>query len=245
MGLRGTRMRVGPALRFTVIVLKPFLLAVTKREWRGTEHITEIDGGLVLASNHLSWFDPIVISHMLVDNARPPRFLAKEAIFRVPFIGWIVTDAGQIPVYRETADAAKAIRDAVSAVERGECVVVYPEGTLTRDPDLWPMSAKTGAVRIALLSGRPLIPMAQWGAQRIMRPYKKELRIIPRKRIDIRVGAPIDLSDLPKGDLSPEVLRIGTDRLMDAITTLEAEIRQEQPPAERFVWRGARKEGTS
>lgn len=155
----------------------------------------------------------------------------------MPFIGWIVTDAGQIRVYRESADAAKSIRDAVTAVESGECVIVYPEGTLTRDPDLWPMSAKSGAVRIALMSGRPLIPLAHWGAQRIMRPYKKELRIIPRKRIEIRIGAPIDLSDLPAGDLSPETMRIGTERLMDAITALLAEIRGEQPPTQRFVWK--------
>jgi 1-acyl-sn-glycerol-3-phosphate acyltransferase len=217
--------------------VKPFLLLVTKREWRGVENLHLDDGGIVLAANHMSWIDPLLISHVLVNNGRPPRFLAKEAIFRVPFIGWIVTDAGQIPVYRESADAAKSIRAAVAAVESGECVIVYPEGTLTRDPDLWPMSAKSGAVRIALMSGRPLVPLAHWGAQHIMRPYKKELRIIPRKRIEIRIGTPIDLSDLPTGDLSPETMRIGTERLMDAITALLAEIRQEQPPATRFIWK--------
>jgi 1-acyl-sn-glycerol-3-phosphate acyltransferase len=230
-------MRVGPALRLTIFLVKPFLLLVTKREWRGVENLHLDDGGIVLAANHMSWIDPLLISHVLVNNGRPPRFLAKEAIFRVPFIGWIVTDAGQIPVYRESADAAKSIRDAVAAVESGECVIVYPEGTLTRDPDLWPMSAKSGAVRIALMSGRPLVPLAHWGAQHIMRPYKKELRIIPRKRIEIRIGTPIDLSDLPTGDLSPETMRIGTERLMDAITALLAEIRQEQPPATRFIWK--------
>ena len=237
MGLRKTKLRVGPALRLTIILVKPFLLLVTKRDWRGVENLHLDDGGIVLAANHMSWLDPLLISHVLVNNGRPPRFLAKEAIFRVPFIGWIVTDAGQIPVYRESSDAAKSIRDAVAAVESGECVIVYPEGTLTRDPDLWPMSAKSGAVRIALMSGRPLIPLAHWGAQHIMRPYKKELRIIPRKRIEIRIGTPIDLSDLPTGDLSPETMRIGTERLMAAITALLAEIRQEQPPATRFIWK--------
>ena len=237
MGLRRTKLRVGPALRLTIILVKPFLLLVTKRDWHGEENLHLDEGGIVLAANHMSWIDPLLISHVLVNNGRPPRFLAKEAIFRVPFVGWIVTDAGQIPVYRESADAAKSIRAAVAAVESGECVIVYPEGTLTRDPDLWPMAAKSGAVRIALMSGRPLVPLAQWGAQHIMRPYKRELRIIPRKHIDIRIGAPIDLSDLPAGDLSPETMRIGTERLMDAITALLAEIREEQAPAERFVWK--------
>lgn len=238
MGLRGARTRVGPGLWFTVIVLKPLLLAIMKRDWRGTENLHDDEGGIVVAANHMSWLDPIVISHLLVDHARPPRFLAKEAVFSVPFVGWVLRDAGQIPVYRESADAAKSVSAAVAAAKAGECVIVYPEGTLTRDPNLWPMSAKTGAVRIALESGRPLIPLAHWGVQDIMRPYKKELRIFPRRTVHVTVGTPIDLSDFEGRELTPDVLRAATDRLMDAITALVAQMRGEVAPKERFVWRG-------
>ena len=81
--------------------------------------------------------------------------------------------AEQIPVYRMTTDASQAFDAAVEAVQEGECVVVYPEGTITRQPDLWPMTGKTGAARIALAAGVPVVPVAQWGAHQILAPYAK------------------------------------------------------------------------
>src|SRR5690606_26072419 len=130
------------------------------------------------------------------DNGRPPRYLAKEAVFRVPVVGRIIKGAGQIPVYRETVDAARSVRDAVAAVEAGECVVVYPEGTITRDPELWPMTGKTGAARIALTTGAPVIPLGMWGAQDVMPPYRARLRLLPRKTMRVIAGEPVDLDDL-------------------------------------------------
>jgi 1-acyl-sn-glycerol-3-phosphate acyltransferase len=140
-------------------------------------------------------------------------------------------------VYRETADASSAVRDALAALAAGDCVVVYPEGTITRDPDLWPMSAKTGAVRLALMSGTPLVPMVQWGAHEVMGPYRKELKLLPRKTMRIRFGAPLDLSDLQGRPVDAATLAVASDRLMDAITAMLAEIRQQEPPATRMVYR--------
>lgn len=229
---------VGFWMRLAVVILWPFMMTFTKRRWEGTENLVpDDDGGIVLAANHISWFDPLVICHVCWDNDRPPRFLAKEALFRIPVAGRIIGGARQIPVYRESREAVAAVRAAVDAVERGECVIVYPEGTITRDPDLWPMSAKSGAARIALATGRPVVPLAHWGAQRIMGPYRKEFRILPRKTMQVRVGPPVDLSDLAGRPMEPDVLRQATERIMDAITALLAEIRQEQAPAQRFVWR--------
>lgn len=210
------------------------MMIFTKRDWQGTENLNTDDGGIIVAANHISWFDPLVISHALWDNDRPPRFLAKESVFRVPIAGSIITSAGQIPVYRETREAVAAVRDAVTAVNAGECVVVYPEGTITKDPNLWPMVGKTGAARIALATGRPVIPMAQWGATDVIRPYKKELRLLPRKTMHVRVGAPVDLSDLAGRPLDQATLEIATTRILDAMTQLLADIRGEQPPVERF-----------
>jgi 1-acyl-sn-glycerol-3-phosphate acyltransferase len=203
---------------------------VVRWEVEGTERITEADGGIIVAPNHTSWFDPPVVAFALWQADRPPRFLGKESVFRVPVFGWLIAHAGQIPVYRETAEARTAIRDALSAL-------VYPEGTITRDPGIWPMSAKTGAVRLALASGRPLFPMVQWGSHFVMGPYKKELRILPRKTIRIRVGDPIDLSDLDHSSPDAATLALGGERLMDAITAMLADIRQEEPPATRMVFR--------
>lgn len=231
------RARLGFSYRFAVFVLWPLMRYLVRWDIRGADVITDIDGGVVVAPNHLSWFDPPVVAFALWEADRPPRFLGKEAVFRVPVFGRIITNAGQIPVYRETADAASAIRAALAALDEGECVVVYPEGTITRDPDLWPMSAKTGAVRLALISGRPLVPMVEWGAHEVMRPYRKEFRILPRKTMHIRFGQPIDLSDLAERALDATTLAEASDRLMDAITAMEAEVRGEEPPSTRMVFR--------
>jgi len=229
------RRRLGWAFRFAVALIWPIMRLFVRWDVRGTENIAGVDGGVIVAPNHTSWFDPPVVAFALWNVDQPPRFLGKESVFRVPVIGRIIAAAGQIPVYRETADASAAIRDALAALERGECVVVYPEGTITRDPDIWPMSAKTGAVRLALQSGRPLVPMAQWGSHLVMRPYRKELKLLPRKTIHVRFGRPVDLADLRQAD-GPAVVT-GTDRLMDAITALVADARGERPPAQRYVHR--------
>lgn len=218
------RGRLGPAFRLAVFILKPFLTLFTKRDWRGTQYLAG-DGGIVLAANHLSWFDPLAISHILWENDRPPRFLAKDALFTVPFVGWVLRDTGQIPVVRGTRDAALAVEAAVDAARRGECVVVYPEGTITKDPDLWPARAKSGAARIALTSGVPLVPMAHWGPQEVMGPYRKEFRILPRKTMRVAVGPPVDLDDLRGRELTAEVLSIASTRLMEAITGLLEQLR--------------------
>lgn len=231
------RGRLGFSYRFAVAVLWPFMRVSVRWDIQGTEQLTDDEGGVIVSPNHLSWFDPLVVAFSLWQADRPPRFLGKESVFRVPVFGRIIRNAGQIPVYRETADASSAIRDALAALEAGECVVVYPEGTITRDPDLWPMSAKTGAVRLALISGRPLFPMAQWGSHEVMGPYRKEFRILPRKTMHVRVGPPIDLSDLAGAAADADAVAVASDRLMDAITAMLATLRNEPAPATRMVFR--------
>lgn len=222
----GRQHRLGFAYRFAAFVLWPFMMVFTKRDWHGTDNL-DVDSGMVLAANHLSWFDPIVISHVLWDNNRPPRFLAKDSLFRVPVVGWIMRSAGQIPVVRGSSDAAVAVQAAVDAAERGECVIVYPEGTITKDPDMWPMAAKTGAARIGLTARVPVIPMAHWGAQQVMGPYKKEMRLLPRKTMHVEVGPPVDLSDLYDRPIDADTLHEATERIMAAITQLLQQIRKE------------------
>ena len=226
--------KLGPGYRIAVFFLKPILVVFTKKDWRGFEQLKSVDGGVVVATNHTSWFDPFPVAHALYAHDRPPRFLGKESVFRIPIIGWIISNAGQIRVYRESAEATAAFRDAVLAAEHGECVVVYPEGTITRDPALWPMEGKTGAVRIALTSGRPLFPMVQWGPQAVMRPYKKELRLFPRKTMHIWLGKPIDLTPYYNKEWTPALLHEATEKLMHALASMEGEIRGESPPAVLF-----------
>ena len=232
MTVSGTR-ALPFAYRFTVAILRPLLMLLTKRDWRGTEHLPAT-GGFVAVPNHLSYFDPLSFAHFLVDNGRPPFFLGKEGVFRVPVVGAILRGAEQIPVYRNTGRAADAFRAAVAAVESGKCVGVYPEGTLTRDPGLWPMVGKTGAARIALSTRCPVIPVAQWGPQDVLAPYAKRPRVFPRKTMHLRAGPPVDLSDLYDQPVTGALLREATDRIMAAITAELETIRGEQAPAERF-----------
>lgn len=231
------RARLGFSYRLAVFILWPLMRTSVRWEWTGLERLSQAPGGIIVSPNHLSWFDPPVVAFALWEADRPPRFLGKEAVFTVPVFGRIIRNAGQIPVYRETTQAVGAIRDALTALEAGQCVVVYPEGTITRDPDLWPMSGKSGAVRLALASGAPLFPMAQWGTQDVMRPYAKELRLFPRKTVRISVGEPVDLSDLAGLPVDARTLSIAGERLMDAITALVAELRGEPAPTTRMVYR--------
>jgi 1-acyl-sn-glycerol-3-phosphate acyltransferase len=224
-----TGSRLGFWFRLAVAVVKPVSTVVSRREWLHLERLQTGDG-IVVAPNHISYYDPVVVSRLLWDGGRPPRFLAKSGIFKVPFVGRVVRGAGQIPVYRQSAEAASAMRDAIAAVQRGECVVIYPEGTLTRDPALWPMTGKTGAARVALATGCPVLPVAHWGAQRILPPYSKRPHLLRRKTVRGVVGEPVDLSDLMGREPTVEVLRLATDRIMAALTALVGELRGEAPP---------------
>ncbi len=230
---RKLQQRPGWAYGLCIAILEPVLLLLTKRRWVGGERIPAT-GGCVLAANHISHLDPLTFAHFAYAHGRLVRFLAKAEMFKVPVVGAIIRSAEQIPVYRLTTDASVAFRAAVAAVEKGECVAVYPEGTITRDADLWPMTGKTGAARIALASGVPVIPIAQWGAQEILWPYSKRPRLFPRKTIRMKAGEPVDLDDLRGEELTPAVLREASDRITDAITLLLEDVRGETAPAVRF-----------
>ncbi|MEV0280588.1 lysophospholipid acyltransferase family protein [Streptomyces sp. NPDC050610] len=238
-----SRHRIGFWYRFTAVLAKPPLVVLFKRDWRGMEHIPA-DGGFITAVNHNSYLDPLSYAHFQYNTGRVPRFLAKSGLFKTTFVGTLLRGTGQIPVYRQSTDAAVAFRAAVAAIESGECVAFYPEGTLTRDPKLWPMQGKTGAARVALLTKAPVIPVAQWGAHEAMPPYAKEkkFRFFPRKTLKVLAGPPVDLSEYYGQDPTADVLRQATDTIMAAITELLAELRQEPAPAEPYDHKQARAE---
>jgi 1-acyl-sn-glycerol-3-phosphate acyltransferase len=225
--------RRGWAFTLGVAILKPLLLLFTRHHWVDGEKIPA-QGGAVVAANHVSHLDPVTFAHVMWDHGRLPRYLAKAEVFSVPVVGGILRSMGQIPVRRLTADASQAFSAAVEAVRKGQVVIVYPEGTLTRDPGLWPMVGKTGAARIALTAGVPVIPIAQWGAQEILYPYDSRPHLWPRHTVYAKVGDPVDLDDLRAQEVTPETLHLATARIMDAITRLLEDVRGEQAPPERF-----------
>jgi 1-acyl-sn-glycerol-3-phosphate acyltransferase len=215
-------------------VTKPFLWTFTRPRWRGLENIPA-EGGVIIVANHVTILDPLTLAHAVYDGARrTPSFLAKSELFKVPVIGTLLRKSGQIPVYRRTRDAVNSLREAEAAVAEGECVIIYPEGTCTRDPDGWPMVAKTGVARLVLASGVPVIPVAHWGTQAMLRYGSKRLHAFPPKRVEAIAGEPIDLSPYEGVEPTKEVLREITDLLMTKVTELLAEIRGETPPATFF-----------
>ncbi|MFF0447125.1 lysophospholipid acyltransferase family protein [Streptomyces sp. NPDC004609] len=238
-----SRRRIGFWYRLAAVIAKPPLLVLFKRDWRGMEHIPA-DGGFITVVNHNSYLDPLSYAHFQYNSGRVPRFLAKATLFKGSFVGMMLRGTKQIPVYRETTNALDAYRAAVLAIERGECVAFYPEGTITRDPEMWPMAGKTGAARIALQTKVPVIPVAQWGANLAMPPYarEKKLRLFPRKTLIVQAGPPVDLSGFYDLEPTPEVLRDATEAIMAAITALLEEVRGEKAPDEPFDHRTARAE---
>ncbi|SED95903.1 1-acyl-sn-glycerol-3-phosphate acyltransferase [Streptomyces sp. Ag109_O5-10] len=235
--------------RLAAAIVKPVLALFVKHHWRGHEHIPA-EGGFITVVNHISYFDPLTYGHFQYDSGRPPRLLAKASLFTIPFVGMMLRRTGQIPVHRGTADAALALRAAVDAVNNGDCVAVYPEGTVTRDPRMWPMTGRSGAARIALATGAPVIPVAQWGAHRIAPPYARggrgdrRLRPVLRQPVHVVAGPPVDLSRYAGKALTSDVLKDATEDIMAAITALLADIRDEQPPAERHTVRRPARERT-
>lgn len=220
----------------TTLLLPP-LRALSARTWHHVERIPET-GGCIVVLNHLSYLDPLMTGDLLWSRGRIPRYLVKEALFRPPLMRSVLRNAQQIPVARLSSQALDAYGAAVAAVNAGECLAVYPEGTLTRDPDLWPMRGKSGAARIALATGAPVIPVAHWGAQETLGPYARFPRLWPRGRVTLTVGEPVDLADLG-GEATPEAVQQATDRIMAALVALMEELRQAEAPAQRYDPRDA------
>jgi 1-acyl-sn-glycerol-3-phosphate acyltransferase len=214
-------------------VVKPLLLMTTRHRWIDGEKIPA-EGGVLLVANHISEVDPLVVAHLVWDHGRIPRYLAKAGIFKNAFLGIFFRSAGQIPVERASKNAAGAFDAAVAAVRAGRCVVVYPEGTITRDPDLWPMVGKSGAARIALETGTSVLPVGQWGAQALLAPYAKRPDLFPRKLVTIKVGDPVDLADLAGRQRDPAAVGEATERIMAAITELVEEVRGGTAPEVRY-----------
>ena len=233
MRVRKLQQKRGWVFTVGASILRPLFFLTTKPDWRDGEKIPAT-GGCVVVLNHVTKIDPLTAAHFVYDHGRLPRYLAKADLFKNKALSRFLRDGGQIPVERLSRNAVGAFDAAVAAVNAGECIVVYPEGTITRDPDLWPMTGKSGAARIALATGCPVIPVGHWGAHELLAPYSKKPDLFPRKKIIVKAGDPVDLSDLLDREPTPAVVKEATDRIMAAITALVEDIRGEQAPAERF-----------
>jgi 1-acyl-sn-glycerol-3-phosphate acyltransferase len=219
--------------RASKIILWPLIQLGMKHNWHGQDNIRNIPAsqGIILAINHLSYADIFADSLFAYEAGRYPVFLAKSSLFDIKVLGSVIRQLGQLPVYRGQADAALVLKDAEQGLRDGACIIFYPEATVTRDPDQWPMVAKTGVARLALTTGAPVIPVAHWGAQRIL-PYGSfRPHLVPRAMVEVTAGPPVDLSEFEGKPLTSQVLRAATEKIMKDITALLAGIRGQHPPA--------------
>ncbi|MEU5550767.1 MULTISPECIES: 1-acyl-sn-glycerol-3-phosphate acyltransferase [unclassified Micromonospora] len=223
------RRRLGFWQRFAVVLVKPAMTVWTRRTWRGMEHLPQ-DGPVIIVANHISHADPLVSAHFVYDAGRWPQFLGKASVFKVPVVGWILHRCRQIPVERGSVDAVKSLEALVKALNEGDAVIIYPEGTTSREPDLWPMKGKTGAARLALTTGAPVVPVAMWGPEKIFDPRRGRLNPRPRIPVSVVAGPPVDLSRWAGATPSRQVLEEMTDVIMLRVRDLLAEIRGGTPP---------------
>ena len=223
-----------PVFRFLAGALIPLFELMMKFVVVDGEKLPKT-GAFILSPNHLTNIDPIIIGRVVWKLGRAPRYLAKASLFTVPFLGWLLRKSGQVPVERTgSARGSDPLAAGEAIARKGLAVVVYPEGSLTRDPELWPMRGKYGAVRMALETGVPLIPAAHWGDQAILPPYRGGFHPFPRKTVTVKIGDPVDLSRFAGRQVDTQVLAEATAMLMQAIADLVGDLRGETPRAERW-----------
>jgi 1-acyl-sn-glycerol-3-phosphate acyltransferase len=225
-----------PVYALAKAVVPPVIRFWVRLDCQGLLHIPR-QGPVIIAANHISYFDPLCLAVFIDAAGREVRFLAKSELYRNPLLGWVLRSAGQIPVHRESRDAARSLQDAVAAMREGAAVAIYPEGTTTRNPDFSPMKAKTGVARLAALTGAPVVPVGMWGAHLLFTrgkigPFRRGIRVV------VRAGPPMDLGLRP--DATLEALNDARDRLMDAIAGLVEEAKTSWSPPDWYLRKAAR-----
>jgi 1-acyl-sn-glycerol-3-phosphate acyltransferase len=215
-----------PWFHFAAGVLRPLVGFWFNWRLEGLEHIPE-EGPLLLACNHISYFDPLAHGYMLLKAHRRPRFLTKSELYGNPFMRRLLEGAHQIRVERGTG-SQEPLERARRALKDGEAVVIYPEATITRNPDSTPMQGKTGIARLALASEVPVLPIAVWGSRHVwQRDGARSLKF--GRPIWLKAGVPMDFSEYEGRRDDPQTLRTVTDAIMDELTRLVNDLRSRYP----------------
>jgi 1-acyl-sn-glycerol-3-phosphate acyltransferase len=199
-----------PIYRPIALVLKALIKVMGWRFLITGQSRIPAAGPAVLACNHISYVDPVMIGLAADRQGRLIRFLAKIELFEMPIWGRMMRQMRHIPVDRHGAGGGSAFEHAVDRLRSGHLVGVWPEATISTS--FVPAEGKTGAARMAMAAGVPLIPVALWGGQRIHtknRPRTMRRGVV----LAVRVGEPVAYDP----DEDPRAV---TDRLMAAISEL-------------------------
>jgi 1-acyl-sn-glycerol-3-phosphate acyltransferase len=210
---------------FARAVLVPLLKTLFRWRLIGKENIPR-SGPVVIAANHISYFDPLCHAYMIDRSKRKCRFFAKSELWKNPFLKFVLTHAHQIPVQRGSGESGP-VEKAIEWLGRDELVVIYPESTITTNPDLTPMQGKTGVGRVALATGAPVVPVAVWGSHWV-RPKGRKPVWRWRRLIVLKAGPPMYFADLA-GRTDAEAAREVTDRVIGELDGLVREIQKGYP----------------
>ena len=215
-----------PLYRLGEVVVPPLLESWFRCRLEGLHHVPR-RGPLLVACNHISYFDLLAHAYFLLKAHRRPRFIAKIELYRNPLLRWVLEQIRQIPVHRGTGDPAP-VEAAKRALREGEAVVLYPEGTVNRDPMGPPKRGKTGIARLTLSTGVPVLPLAIWGAQRV---WQREGKVsLKRGRpIWLKAAAPMEFSATPDGADDAAMLRKVTDEIMAEVGRLAGDLSSRYP----------------
>ena len=218
--------RPQPWYRFVELTFRPIIALWFNWRFEGRENLPR-EGPLLVAGNHLSYFDPLAHGYMLVKSGRRPRFLAKNELYGNPFMRALLHGTGQIPVERGSGSHAP-VEAAARALKEGDTILVYPEATVTKNTDFSPMRGKTGVARLALMSDVPVLPIAVWGSQHVwQRDGARSLKF--GRPIWLKAGPPMDFSGFEGQEEDPQALRKVTDSVMDELTRLVKDLRARYP----------------
>jgi len=215
-----------PWYALTVGVLRPSLALYFNWRFEGLEQVPRT-GPLLVAANHISELDPLAHGYFLVKAGRRPRFLGKSELWRNALLRPMLRGTRQIPVHRGTGEATP-VETAVERLRRGECVVVYPEATLTKNPDYSPMRAKTGIARVAIEASVPVLPVAAWGTHKVLPRHGEQRNLAWARPIMVKAGPPLDLSRY-EDDEDRGAYREATDEVMAELSGLVSDLRARYP----------------
>jgi len=216
---------VEPMYAVARAVLVPLLTLLFRIRLIGVNNIPK-QGPVIVACNHISYFDPLCHAKLIDKSGRKARFFAKAELWKNPFLKFVLTHAHQIPVERGSGETGP-VEKAIEWIHKGELVVIYPEATITTNPDLTPMQGKTGVGRVALATGAPVVPIAVWGSHWV-RPKKRKPVHKWRRLILLKAGEPMYFDDL-KGRDEAEAAREATDRVIGELDRLVRELHKVYP----------------
>ncbi len=219
-------------IRLCEAVMFPLTRILGRRSFEGLEHVS-VPGPVLVVANHISQLDPVYTAVFLRKSGRVPHILAKAALWKIPIVGKVFKGTGQIPVERGGGQGQMGLDVALGELRQGHMVLIYPDGTVTRDPGNWPMKPRPGVAAMALSGDFPVVPVVHWGTQEVYVPYTKGgFRPFPRKRIRVVAGPPIDLSAYRGRPVDSRLIRDVSYVIQAGVRDLLGQVRGETPPTE-------------